>query len=156
MAVNKNEISTQVKEGMKEGLNLQEISWCETYLRTLSISQACKESGLKLKEAQEITQKTSVIQYIMIRSDQYRKSLEKDREEELNREKIAKILSDMILNPMTKDEIRLSALSKLNEMRQFDKTNEIKGQGSDEESSKIKITAEEADKILEEIRSKCK
>lgn len=152
MAV-KNEISTQVKEGMKEGLNLQEISWCETYLRTLSIKQACTESGLRIREANEMLERPVVIQYIMNRSDQYRQALEIEKQEKLTRDQIKSVLQSIILNPLTKEENKLQAISKLNAMMEFDKTNKIspEEEGS-EESANIKMSAEEAEKLLSQMR----
>ena len=152
MAV-KNEISTQVKEGMKEGLNLQEISWCETYLRTLSIKQACSESGLRIREASEMLERPVVVQYIMNRSDQYRQALEIEKQEKLTRDQIAKVLQGIIMNPLTKEEVKLQAIGKLNAMMEFDKTNKIspEDEGS-EESANMKMSAEEAEKLLNQMR----
>ena len=138
----KNEISTQVKLGMKEGLNLQEISWCETYLRTLSIKQACSESGLRINGAKEMLTKGVVTEYIINRSDQYRQALEKDKEGELTREKISNVLETIILDPLSTVDNRLRAIGQLNSIKEFD-TKEGKKTGEIENEVKPKISAEE-------------
>lgn len=150
----KNEISTQVKEGMKDGLNLQEISWCETYLRTLSIKKACSESGLRINEAQEMLRKESVINYIMMRSDQYRASLEREKEEELTRESLAKVLEGIILDPLANVEVKLRAIGQLNTMRQYDTDKNIVPEG--EETKELTMSAEEAEALLQAMRDKNK
>jgi hypothetical protein len=154
-AVNNTEISTQVKEGMKEGLNLQEISWCETYLRTLSIKQACSESGLKLKDAQEMLNKEVVIKYIITRSDQYRNALEREKSEELTRDKISKVLETIILDPLASLDNRLRAIGQLNSIKEFDRKEGIKP-SDEEEEAKPKISAEEAEILLKKIREQQK
>ena len=151
MAVKK-EISTQVKEGLKEGLNLQEISWCETYLRTLSIKQACTESGLRIREASEMLQKPAVIEYIMNRSDQYRQALEIEKQDKLTRDELAKVLQGIILSPIAKEEVKLQAITRLNAMMEFDKANNITPEDEQEEAAQIKISAEEAEKMLAQMR----
>ena len=151
MAVKK-EISTQVKEGLKEGLNLQEISWCETYLRTLSIKQSCTESGLRIREASEMLQKPVVIEYIMNRSDQYRKALEIEKQEKLTRDELAKVLQGIILNPLAKEEVKLQAITRLNAMMEFDKANNVVPEDEQEEAVPLKMSAEEAEKMLAQMR----
>lgn len=136
---------------MKEGLNLQEISWCETYLRTLSIKQACTESGIRIKEASIMLDKPIVKQYIMVRSDQHRKALEREKEEELSRDKIAKVLENLILDPLTPVDARLRAISQLNSMKEFDKKENIKPEDEQEEV-KPKLSGEEAEALLKKMR----
>lgn len=151
---NKTEISTQIKEGMKEGLNLQEISWCETYLRTLSIKQACTESGLKVNEANQMLLKESVVSYIMMRSDQYRQALKIEKEQELDRDKISKVLTNMILDPLTNPELKLRAISQLNGMKEFDKKENIESEDENQKVVEPKLNADEAEDLLKIIREK--
>lgn len=148
------QISTQVKEAMKEGLDLQEISWCETYLKTLSIKQACSESGLRIDQAHEMLKKESVKTYIMQRSDQYRQALESDKKKELTRDNISNVLETIISDPLTPVEMRLRAITQLNSMKEFDKRNDIKDAEEGREEVEIEISAEEAEKLLAELRTK--
>lgn len=150
----KREISTEVKEAMKEGLNLQEISWCETYLRTLSIKQACTESGLRKEEASKMLQKESVNRYIMMRSNQHREASERERQEELSREKIAGVLESMILDPLGNSEVKLRAISQLNSMREFDAKNNIVPDDEKKTTVEPVLTAEEAELLLKAMKDK--
>ena len=136
---------------MKEGLNLQEISWCETYLRTLSIKQACSESGIRIKEASIMLEKPIVKQYIMFRSDQHRQALQREKEEELTRDKISKVLENLILDPLTPVDARLRAISQLNSMKEFDKKENVKPE-EDQEEVKPKLSGEEAEALLKKMR----
>lgn len=150
----KGEIAVSVRDWMKEGLNLQEISWCVTYLRTLSIKQACAESGIKINEASEMLNKPEVIKYIINLSQQYKEASEREREEELTREKISKVLEDLILSATSPPEIRMRAIAQLNSMKEFDKRENIKSEAGVQDEQQPVLDADEAEALLAEMRKK--
>ena len=144
----KNEVASLIDEGISEGLNLQEVSWCETYLRTASIRQACKEALIDLTTAKKMTQKPIVQAYIMAKASMYKK----DGENALSRSDLKKMLNNLASDPTTPPDLRLNAISKLNSMLEFDA--EHKEEIIDEETEEIKLTAEEADEMLKRMREK--
>ena len=142
-----NEIAEQIKEGMTEGLSLQEISWCETFLRTASIRQACKEALMDLHSAMDMLDKPLIKQYILEKSLTY-----KNKEDGgLDRGDLKKILNAIAQDPTTSPTLRLEAVSKLNSMLEFDLNNKESIIDA-EEPEEIKLTAEEADEMLRKIR----
>ena len=146
--MNKNEVASQIDEGINEGLDLQEISWCETYLRTASIRQACKEALLDLRSAKKMLDKPIVQQYIIAKSAVYRGV----NDSTLTRADLKKILNNIASDATTPPELRINAVSKLNAMLEFD--TEHKEEIIDDEVEEIKLTADEADAILRKIRNK--
>lgn len=144
----KGEVAIQVDEGMSEGLDLQEISWCETFLRTASIRQACKEALLDIHSAKDMLDKPIVQSYILQKTIMYKNA----NDNKLTREDLKKILNSIAQDPTTSPELRISAVSKLNAMLEFDSVNNESV--INEESEEIKLTAEEADEILRKIRNK--
>ena len=144
--MSKSEIAQQIDEGINEGLDLQEISWCETYLRTASIRQACKESLMDLSSAKDMLRKPAVQAYIISKSLAYKGI----NEGNLNRADLRKILNNIAQDPTTPPELRISAVSKLNAMQEFDL--EHKAEMETEETDEIKITSEEAEKMLKMMR----
>lgn len=146
--MNKNEVASQIDEGISEGLDLQEISWCETYLRTASIRQACKEALLDLRNAKKMLEKPIVQQYIIAKSAVYRGV----NNSTLTRADLKKILNSIASDATTPPELRINAVSKLNSMLEFDADH--KEEIIDDEVEEIKLTADEADAILRKIRNK--
>ncbi len=144
----KGEVSVQIDDGLSEGLDLQEISWCETFLRTASIRQACKEALLDVGSAKKMLEKPIVQAYIMQKTIMYKNA----NDAKLNREDLKKILNNIAQDPTTSPDLRINAVSKLNSMMEFDAMN--KEVVIDEEVDEIKLTAEEADAILRKIRNK--
>lgn len=144
--MNKNEVATQIDSGINEGLDLQEISWCETYLRTASVRQACKESLLDLRNAKKMLEKPLVQAYITAKASNYRGVTDNS----LTREDLKKILNNIASDATTSPELRINAVSKLSAMLEFDATH--KESVIEEEAEDIKLTAEEADEMLKRIR----
>lgn len=146
--MNKGEVANQIDEGINEGLDLQEISWCETFLRTASIRQACKEALLSLSDAMDMLKKPIIQKYILAKSVMY-----KDMGSgELSRSDLKKILNNIAQDATTPPELRISAVSKLNAMLEFDA--EHKDEAITDEVEEIKVTAEEAEELLRKIRNK--
>ena len=146
--MNKNEVASQIDEGINEGLDLQEISWCETYLRTASVRQACKEALLDLRSAKKMLEKPIVQQYIIAKSAVYRGV----NDSTLTRDDLKKILNSIASDATTTPELRINAVSKLNAMLEFDA--EHKEEILEDDVEEIKLTADEADAILRKIRNK--
>ena len=141
--MSKYDVAKQIDEGVNEGLDLQEISWCETYLRTASIRQACKEALLDVDSAKRMLNKPVVQSYIMNKSLAY-KNL---KDESLSREDLKKILNNIAQDPTTNPELRLNAVSKLNAMLEFDASHKDELLEVEEEDD-IKLTVEEAEHLL--------
>ena len=146
--MSKNYISQQIDEGLNEGLDLQEISWCETYLRTASIRQACKEALLDMHSAKDMLKKPVVQRYIMDKCMMYKNQ----DDGKLSRDDLKKILNSIAQDPTTSPELRLNAVSKLNQMLEFD--TEHKQEMIEDNVEEIKITAEEAEAMLKMMRDK--
>lgn len=146
--MSKNEIASQIDEGLKEGLDFQEISWCETFLRTASVRQACKEALLDLSRVRDMLEKPIVQQYIIAKSALY-KNVDNNT---LTRADLKKILNSIASDATTPPELRINAVSKLNSMLEFDA--EHKEEIIDDETEEIKLTADEAEEMLRKIRSK--
>lgn len=144
----KNEVALQIDEGISGGLSLQEISWCETYLRTASIRQACKEALLDLSTAKKMLDKPIVQAYIMSKASMYKA----EGENNLTRSDLKKILNNIASDPTTPPDLRLNAVAKLNSMLEFDA--EHREQVIDEDTEEIKITAQEAEEMLKMMRDK--
>lgn len=144
----KNEVASMIDEGISEGLNLQEVSWCETYLRTASIRQACKEALLDVSSAKKMLEKPIVQAYIMQKTIMYKNA----NDNKLNREDLKKILNNIAQDPTTSPDLRINAVSKLNSMMEFDAMN--KEMIIDDEVDEIKVTAEEAEQMLKMMRDK--
>lgn len=146
----KNEVALQIDEGISGGLSLQEISWCETYLRTASIRQACKEALLDLSTAKKMLDKPIVQAYIMSKASMYKA----EGENNLTRGDLKKILNNIASDPTTPPDLRLNAVAKLNSMLEFD--TEHREQVIDDDVEEIKITAQEAEEMLKMMRDKDK
>ena len=146
--MSRNDVATQIEDGINEGLDLQEISWCETFLKTASIRQACKESLLDVSHAKEMLNRPIVGQYLITKAEAY-KNANKDS---LSREDLKRILNNIAQDPTTNPELRLNAISKLNSMLEFD-TEHMNEFVDEAETEDIKLTAEEADAMLKQIRN---
>lgn len=145
----KNEIAQQIDEGIHNGLNLQEISWCETFLRTASIRQACKEALIDLDTAGQMTSKPEVQRYILSKTLAY-----KNESAKLDRTDLKKILNVIAQDPTTNPDLRIRAVSKLDEMLSWDLEHKGELLENSEEVEDIKLTAEEADEMLRQMRNK--
>lgn len=146
--MSKLEVAKQIDAGINEGLNLQEISWCETYLRTASIRQACKEALIDLSSAKKMLDKPIVQAYILSKATMYKGS----EDNTLTRSDLKKILNNIASDATTPPELRLNAISKLNFMLEFD--SEHKDQIIDDNQEEIKLTADEAEEMLRKMRNK--
>ncbi len=146
--MSKSEVARQIDDGINEGLDLQEISWCETFLRTASIRQACKEALMDYTTAKDMMSKPSVQVYLMAKAEAYKGV----NDNTLTRNDLKKILNTIAQDPTTSPDLRINAVSKLTSMLEFDI--EHKEAVESEESEEIKITSEEAEKLLKMMREK--
>jgi tRNA C32,U32 (ribose-2'-O)-methylase TrmJ len=152
----KNVISV-INDGIDGGLSFQEISWCETYLKTASVKQACTESAMSLSEANKMLCKEVVKNYLYNKAQKYKVDLETQT---TTREDLKNILKRIASDPTTKTIERIQAISKLNDMFQFETINRDIINNNEEDTidtlENIKISSDEAEKLLKEMRSKCK
>lgn len=152
----KNVISV-INDGIDGGLSFQEISWCETYLKTASVRQACSEAAMSLSEAKKMLCREVVKNYLYNKAQEYKIDLETQT---TTREDLKNILKKIAADPTTKTAERIQAISKLNDMFQFETINRDIINNNEEDTidtlENIKISSDEAEKLLKEMRSKCK
>ena len=142
--MNKYDVANIIDEGVNGGLDLQEVSWCETFLKTASIRQACKESLLDVSSAKRMLSKPTVQAYIMAKAEAYKGI---DDNGNLSRDDLKKILNTIAKDPTTEPELRLRAVTNLNSMLEFDTAHKDDLLNAEEEEE-IKLTAEEAEYLL--------
>lgn len=143
-----------INEGIDEGLSFQEISWCETYLKTASVRQACTESAMTLGEAKRMLEKPNVKVYLYNKAQSYRADLEN---QSTSREDLKEVLKRIASDPTTKVAERIQAISKLNDMFQFETVNRnIINEASEdiEDVENISISSDEAEELLKAMRGK--
>ena len=143
-----------INEGIDEGLSFQEISWCETYLKTASVRQACTESAMTLGEAKRMLEKPNVKVYLYNKAQSYRADLEN---QSTSREDLKEVLKRIASDPTTKVAERIQAISKLNDMFQFETVNRnIINESSEdiEDVENISISSDEAEELLKAMRGK--
>lgn len=143
-----------INEGIDEGLSFQEISWCETYLKTASVRQACTESAMTLGEAKRMLEKPNVKVYLYNKAQSYRTDLEN---QSTSREDLKEVLKRIASDPTTKVAERIQAISKLNDMFQFETVNRnIINESSEdiEDVENISISSDEAEELLKAMRGK--
>ena len=144
-----------INEGIDSGLSFQEISWCETYLKSASVRQACSESAMTLGEAKRMLEKEVVRNYLYIKAQEYRVELETQT---TSREDLKNILKKIASDPTTKPSEKIQAISKLNDMFQFETINRDIINNNEEDTidtlDNIKISSDEAEKLLKEMRKK--
>lgn len=144
----KNEVAKIIDDGLSEGMSFQEISWCETFLRTASVRQACKEALLDLRSSREMLQKPIVKRYIISKSQMY-----KNDDSLLTREDIKKVLNNIAQDPTTPPDLRVKTIIKLNDMMEFDTEHKEELVSTDDGNlEEIKITSDEAEELLRKIR----
>lgn len=149
------EVVTIINEGIDEGLSFQEISWCETYLKTASVRQACSESAMTLGEAKRMLEKQNVRNYLFNKAQSYKVDLENQN---TTREDLKDILKRIASDPTTKASERIQAISKLNDMFQFETINRDVINASEtepeENTENISISSDEAEELLKVMRGK--